>query len=102
MYPKPQESGSRCDTRFVGLTLGGGDCLLFESDKPFSFCLSPYLPEDHRSHAFEMKDTGRMYLYIDYKMAGVGSNSCGPRIAEKYLLTERELTFSFRIRAVER
>lgn len=100
-YPKPQESGSRCDTRWVALRDGDGRALLFDSDAPFSFCLTRYLPSDYRPHAHEMGETGHWYLYLDYKMAGVGSNSCGPRIADAYLLTEREFTFRFRIRSAE-
>ncbi len=96
-YPKPQESGSRCGTYFVAL--GEGIKLMIDSETPFSFCISPYLPADYRAHRHEMKDTGHLYLFLDYRMAGVGSNSCGPRIDEKYLITEREFTFRFRLRS---
>ncbi len=97
LYPKPQESGSRCDTKFVCVDFGDGRKLM--ADGTFSFCVSPYLPEDHRPHAHEMPKTGHTYLYLDYKMSGVGSNSCGPRIDEKYLLTERAFRFRVRLRS---
>ena len=74
---------------------------MFDSDKPFSFCVSPYLPSDFKPHRHEMRDTGHIYLFLDYRMAGVGSNSCGPRLDERYLITEREFTFRFRIRSAK-
>lgn len=97
-YPKPQESGSRCGVKWLSLDFGG-EKLFVDSDSDFSFCLSPYLPADYRPHRHEMKEGDTVYLYIDYKMSGVGSNSCGPRIDEKYLLTEKEFEFTFRIRS---
>ena len=42
-----------------------------------------------------MKPGKYIYLAIDYKMSGVGSNSCGPKLAEKYSLTEKEIRFDF-------
>lgn len=101
LYPKPQESGSRCDTRLVALRMGE-KWLCAESDTPFSFCVSPWLPSDYRPHAYEMPAAEGLYLYLDYKMAGVGSNSCGPKIHEKYLLCERNFTFRFRLRSASR
>ncbi len=99
-YPKPQESGSRCGTRFVGVK-AGKEYLLIDSAEDLSFCISPYLPEDFKPHAHEMAPSRHTYLYIDYRMAGVGSNSCGPRIKRKYLLTARTFTFTFRLRSAK-
>ena len=48
-----------------------------------------------------MAPSRHTYLYIDYRMAGVGSNSCGPRIKRKYLLTARTFTFTFRLRSAK-
>ena len=100
LYPKPQESGSRTDTRFVCIRAGERS-LLIDSKEGFSFCVSPYLPADYKPHAHEMGPAEHTYLYIDYKMAGLGSNSCGPRIQDKYLPTERNFSFTFRLRSAE-
>lgn len=32
---------------------------------------------------------------LDYKMSGVGSNSCGPLLLEDYQLCEGEFSFKF-------
>ena len=94
MYSKPQECGSHCDSKAV--FLGNGEWELgVESAQGFSFSASPYGADDYRAHAYEMKPGKYIYLTIDYKMIGVGSNSCGPKLAEKYSLTEKEIRFDF-------
>lgn len=97
MYPRPQESGSHTDSYFVAVS-NGYIGYMFDSKKPFSFNVSPYARKDFRPHAYEMEKSGKIFVDIDYRMAGLGSNSCGPRIADKYLITEREFTFSFNIK----
>ena len=101
-YPKPQESGSRCKTRFVAITDENGRGIFVDSREDMSFRVTPYRTEEYRAHDFEMPQSNRIWLEIDYFMSGVGSNSCGPRIDDQYLLNEREFTFRFRIRALER
>lgn len=66
-----------------------------DSEKDFSFQVSEYALSDYRAHAYEMKETGRLYLNVDYKMGGVGSASCGPVLEDKYWV---EHTFGFRFR----
>ena len=34
-------------------------------------------------------------MCLDYKMSGVGSNSCGPVLLEKYQLKEEKFSFTF-------
>lgn len=97
MYPRPQESGSHNGTRFVCLS-NGATGYMFDSEKPFSFNVSPYAQGEYKAHSYEMKKSGKLFVNIDYKMAGLGSNSCGPRIADKYLVTERDIVFSFNIK----
>jgi len=94
MYPKPQESGSHCGSRFVKISDGKGG-IMADSEKDFSFQVSEYALSDYRAHAYEMKETGRLYLNVDYKMGGVGSASCGPVLEDKYWV---EHTFGFRFR----
>ena len=37
-------------------------------------------------------------LCIDFRQDGIGSNSCGPELAEKYRFQEEEFNFSFGLR----
>lgn len=94
MYSKPQESGSHCDSKAVFVGNGVWE-LGAESDQPFSFSVSEFSADDYRPHSFEMHPGNNIYLSLDYKMSGVGSNSCGPRLAERYALAEKQIRFVF-------
>ena len=41
-----------------------------------------------------MKET---CVNLDYRHAGIGSNSCGPALSPEYRLSETEFSFSFRL-----
>ena len=93
MYPKPQESGSHCDSRFVQVCDGNGG-IAAESGKNFSFQVTKYDLSDYKPHAYEMGETGKLYLNVDYKMGGVGSNSCGPEL-DDHLWVDRIFEWEF-------
>jgi len=75
-YEKPQENGSHCHTQWLcAHTQGQG--LRFEGD--FSFCATRYDVHE-MTEAKHRKDLHRldgMHLYLDHRMSGVGSASCG-------------------------
>ena len=50
-----------------------------------------------KRHNFELAESGYTVLCADYKQSGLGSNSCGPKLAEKYQLRETDFVFSLRI-----
>ena len=95
-YPKPQENGSHCDSRFVGLH-GLSGSINVTSEQAFSFCVSPYEATEFTPHAYEMRHSEDVNLYIDYMMSGVGSASCGPELAEKYRMNEKHPRLAFEI-----
>ena len=49
-------------------------------------------------HTDELEEDGNVHVRIDYKMSGVGSNACGPALASKYRLEEKNIEFGFSIR----
>ncbi len=75
-YEKPQENGSHCHTQWLcAHTQGQG--LRFEGD--FSFCATR-MDMHEMTEAKHRKDLHRldgMHLYLDHRMSGVGSASCG-------------------------
>ena len=95
-YLKPQENSSHMGCRYVTLS-DGGTSLTASSETPFSFNVSEYTQEELREkqHAHELKKCGDTVFCLDYKMSGVGSNSCGPQLLPKYRLDEKKFTFSF-------
>ena len=52
----------------------------------------PYTQEQlaDTPHDDELEPCGSTVLCVDFAHAGIGSNSCGPRPMEKYLLSFRE------------
>lgn len=101
-YLVPQENGSRCGTEWVMVSNSLGMGLRFSSASEFSFNASHYKPEDLTAagHPHELIKRKETIVNIDYKMSGVGSNSCGPELLKKYRLDEREFDFSIRITPV--
>ena len=67
------------------------------SKTPFSFQASPYTQEEltRKAHNYELEKCGETVLCVDYKMSGVGSNSCGPRLAKAMQFDDETFTFKF-------
>jgi len=96
-YIRPQENGSRaCD--YVVLE-GGGLRLAVVGSKRFSFNASPYTQEQlaETAHNYELQPCGSTVLCLDYRQNGIGSNSCGPELLQKYRLDEQVLEFALRL-----
>ena len=91
-YVKPQETGSRwhCYQAQVG-------DVRVTSQMPFSFNASPYSVAEltKAQHNYELPKSKGIYFHIDYKMSGVGSNSCGPALAEPYRFSETSFHWEF-------
>lgn len=99
-YLKPQESGSRYGCDWAALSREDGLTVLAQSETPFSFNASPYTEEQltATTHADALVPCGCTVFCVDYKQSGIGSNSCGPALQEKYQLKETSFRFAFRLR----
>lgn len=95
-YLKPQENSSHIGCRYVTLS-DGAYALTASSETPFSMNVSPYTQEElkRKKHNWELEKSGETVFCVDYKMSGVGSNSCGPELLPQYRLDEEEFSFSF-------
>ena len=96
-YVRPQEHGNHCEVKM--LKIGK---LEFLSQKGFEFNASNYNMMDvyKAEHTDELKADGKTHLRVDYKVSGIGSNSCGPELDPKYRLNEKNIDFKFIIRPV--
>jgi len=103
-YLYPQENGSHYGTEWALVTNALGMGLLFVGMDEFSFNASHYTPENltEAKHPHELRKQPETIIHIDYKMSGVGSNSCGPKLLPKYQLNERCFSFRLRIKPVFR
>lgn len=104
-YVMPQENGSRYGTEWVIVSNPLGMGLKFtSSSQDFSFNAAHYLPKDltEAAHTYELaaRKLRETVVQLDYKVSGVGSNSCGPELLEQYRLDEKEFTYELTISPV--
>lgn len=94
-YVRPQEHGNHTAVRMVEIGK-----FRFEADKAFECNVSAYSAKvlNAAEHTDELAKDGKTHLRIDYKVSGIGSNSCGPTLDEKYSLNEKIVSFSFQIK----
>lgn len=94
-YIRPQEHGNHTKTKLLEIK----DSLTFTTKNEFEFNVSHYnsYSLDKAKHTNELTKDNSTNVRIDYKVSGIGSNSCGPMLSEKYQLNEKEIEFSFSI-----
>ena len=95
-YIMPQEHGNHTKTKMLTMDCG----LEFIGDLEFEFNVSQYTSESltEAMHINELHKNNKTNVRIDYKVSGIGSNSCGPQLMEKYWLGKGEIAFSFFIK----
>lgn len=97
-YIRPQENGSHTDCDYVivkGNVLG----IAAYGAQSFAFNVSEYTQEEltEKAHNYELVPCGSTVLCLDYKQNGIGSQSCGPRLKEKYRFDEERFTFEMNL-----
>lgn len=97
-YIRPQENGSHVDCDYVivkGSVLG----IVAYGAQSFAFNVSEYMQEEltEKAHNYEIVPCGSTVLCLDYKQNGIGSQSCGPRLKEKYRFDEERFTFEMNL-----
>ena len=97
-YIRPQENSSHCGCKYMSVS-DGESLVRFTCGGDFSFNASEYTQEElaGKRHNFELEKCGSSVVCIDSMMAGVGSNSCGPALAEKYRLPLPKLSAEYHI-----
>lgn len=95
-YIMPQEHGNHTACKVLQFENG----LTFTTEDTFEINVSEYSTEvlTKAEHIDELQSNGMVNVRIDYKNSGVGSNSCGPALMEKYRLNEKEFCFAFDIK----
>lgn len=88
----PQEANDRFATQYLVLD-GDNLCVKAGSTDGFSFNYDCFDFCDYKKHRNEMAKTSRRYLFVDYKMSGVGTQACGPELNKKYKICEDEINF---------
>ena len=105
-YVRPQETGTRTDTRWVALTDGAGTGVLVEGLPTVSFSALPYTIEDLDAgerkagrHWADLVPRDEVTLNVDYRQQGVGGDDSWGAVAHhEYTLWPREMGFRFLLR----
>ena len=94
-YIRPQENGSHYDCDYV--EVADGQSGLAATGRAFSVNVSPYTQEEleRTAHNYELTEADSTILCLDYALNGIGSNSCGPEVAEPYRLDGENIDFRF-------
>ncbi len=97
-YIRPQENSSHYGCRYVTIN-NDKNILKFTSSKEFSFNASLYTQEElaEKRHNYELEKCGYSVVCLDSGMAGVGSNACGPALADKYRISLPDIHLDFTI-----
>ena len=95
-YVVPQEHGNHVAVKLLEIKTG----LTFEAAGTMEINVSHYTTEMlmNADHWDELEKSDFTNIRIDYKNSGIGSNSCGPELLEKYRLSEKEIRFEFYIK----
>ena len=99
------ETGSHVGTKWAMVSSIAGQGLYFagtDETEDFTFSASHYSAHELtvKKHHWELEAAKETYVYIDYKQAGIGSNSCGPQLTPEYQINEKHIDFTFRVKPV--
>ena len=92
----PQECGNHVDAKYVTLSNSKNKTVTVTGDG-FEFSALHYSIEmlEKANHNWELVPSPNTFLLINYKVCGIGSNSCGHRAKPPYSFYEKEFHFAF-------
>lgn len=92
---KPQECGNHIEADMFAIS-DDKDTVEFTGNG-FDFSALHFTPEmlTDKKHIHELVPSENSIVIIAYKNNGIGTNSCGPRLPEKYKFNDREFTFEY-------
>lgn len=99
-YPRPQETGTRTDVRWLSLTDASGIGLLVTADRPMAFSALYYTAAelDRADHTVELNRCEDVILSLDARHSGLGNGSCGPGVLPCYEVPPEPVELHFSLR----
>jgi beta-galactosidase/beta-glucuronidase len=96
---RPQENGNKCGVYWASFTDAQGTGLFAIGDTPLNVTAGRFTSEDLEAaeHTYELVPRKEIILHLDHKVAGLGSNSCGPGPLPQYLIEPEKESFSVRL-----
>ena len=109
-YVRPQESGNKCDVRWLELRNAEGLGIRVEGLQPLSVSAMPYRSEDldpgftkKQMHYSDVEPRREVVLHIDLAQRGVGGdNAWGAQPMDRYRLTDDSYYYGYVIRPLNR
>ena len=98
-YVMPQEHGNHTGAKELNVYNEIGVGLSFKSKNNFEFNTSHYTSDNltEAKHTDEITPSGNTIVRIDYRVSGIGSNSCGYPLLEQYRLKDKNIHMDFTI-----
>ena len=95
-YIRPQENGSHYDCEYVELN-NSRYGIVASAENAFSFNASYYTQEEleKKTHNYELTESDSVVFCVDYALNGIGSNSCGPVVLDRYRFDDVLFRFQF-------
>ena len=101
-YILPQEHGTKQEVRWMSVTNGEGQGLLFVAPDQMAASAVHFRPEDNytnkdtrKKHTYEFVTCQNTVVNLDAATRGLGNNSCGPDVLDKYELKAANTAFRF-------
>ncbi len=101
-YILPQEHGTKQEVRWLSLTNNEGQGLLFAAPDQMAASAVHFRPEDNytnsntrKKHTYEFVKCSTAVVNLDAVTRGLGNNSCGPDVMDKYELKAANTAFRF-------
>ncbi len=99
-YPRPQETGTKTDVRWLTLTDTDGNGLLVVAEPSIAASALHYTASDldQAEHTYELRRRDEVVLSLDARHSGLGNASCGPGVLPQYEIppVPYDLQLSFR------
>ena len=105
-YVRAQETGNKCDVRWVALRNATGEGLLVTGEEPLNVSAWNFPMEDimyrpfniERRHGGSIEKKDMVWLNIDHLQMGIGGdNTWGAEVHPEYTITPHDWTYSFTI-----
>jgi beta-galactosidase len=101
-YILPQEHGTKQDVRWLSVRDDEGRGLLFVAPDQMAASAVHFRPEDNytnsdtrKKHTYEFVRCTNTVVNLDAATRGLGNNSCGPDVMDKYELKAQNTAFRF-------
>jgi beta-galactosidase len=100
-YMRPQDHGHHHDTRWFTVSNGTHALRIDAASELFSFAVRKHSDRVLEAATIppELKPNGETYVYIDHRLRGVGTGSCGPDTLPQYRISPGRYRWSWTLRA---